>query len=353
MRFVALATLLLPALLTNSAQAQAPSTTPVQRPSKISAADFAQQPYFSDPKLSPDGNRMLYRYRKNAKDQVVVQDLSGSDVKLYGVPDKNEIAWYRWAGNDRILISVAKTVPWFDDEARTTRLLLVDLKSGEMKFLGKKEEGLEGDDVLRVDPDGQWLLLSIQQTIYDYPSVYRVDLNNCAMTQVVRQRSDVWEWYADEKGVVRFGIGIADQRLTMVYRRTDAESFRRVLYAKLDDEDSLFELYHFSLESDTGYVLSNERTGRFGVYKYDFVKGQLGDLVYDNPTNDISDFDLTPDGKALKAIWYTDDRERVVWFDEALKDYQADVDGALRDIRPCRPARAPGLRHRRRRTRSR
>jgi dipeptidyl aminopeptidase/acylaminoacyl peptidase len=330
MRFTYIAALLSVGLVLNSAQAQVPSAQP-QRPPKIPAEIFAAQPTIVEPVLSPDGNHLLFHYEKDGKNTIVAQDLTTGTLFMRGIPEKSELAWYRWAGNDRILASVSSTVSWFDDEAKATRLVLLDLKANTEKFLGKKDEGLEGDDVLYVDPSGGWLLLSIQQTIYDYPSVYRVDLTTFEMTQIVRQRSDVWEWYADDKGVVRLGIGFDSLRWTMVYRRSVGEGFRRVLNAKYDDKNALLSAYHFTQESDTGYVLSNEKSGCFGVYKYDFIKRELGDLVYESPTNDIEAFDLADDNKSVKSVWFTDDRDRVVWFDPALKTDQDEIDGALKD----------------------
>ena len=129
MRFIAIAALLSAGLLFNSVQAQV-SLAQTQRPPKIPAEIFAAQPTIVDPILSPDGNHLLFHYEKDGKSTIVAQDLTTRTLFMRGIPEKSELAWYRWAGNDRILVSVSSTVPWFDDEAKATRLVLLDLKTG-------------------------------------------------------------------------------------------------------------------------------------------------------------------------------------------------------------------------------
>jgi hypothetical protein len=72
--------------------------------------------------------------------------------------------------------------------------------------------------VLWIDPEGQSILLAYQSTIYDYPSVLTVDLATNRRWQVVQARTDIWDWYADEQGVVRAGFGWSGDRWTMIYR---------------------------------------------------------------------------------------------------------------------------------------
>ena len=62
---------------------------------------------------------------------------------------------YQWAGNGRILISVGWTTPRRGDEVYVTRLFVYDLAENRMQLIGKKDGGLEGDDVLYVDPRGK------------------------------------------------------------------------------------------------------------------------------------------------------------------------------------------------------
>ncbi len=246
-----------------------------------------------------------------------------------GIPEKIDLNWYRWAGNGTLLLSIGKTVPWFDDEAYRTQLLAYDVATEKLQFIGGKEQGLSGDDVLWVDSEGKSLLLSYQKTIYDYPSVNMIDIATNKGTQVVPQRDNIWDWYADDKGTVRFGFGYDLSRWQMVYRTTGDEKFKTIK-VKEGDEDAGFAALKIIQGSDEGYSLYlNDATGRYALYKYNFATRTKGDLVFESPTNDVEDYDLTPDGKELTSAWFTDDRPRVHWFDPSLKKIQTDLDSAV------------------------
>jgi dipeptidyl aminopeptidase/acylaminoacyl peptidase len=318
--------------LTASAAEQSPPaalTTP--QPRKIPTADFAQPSLISQPSLSPDGTKIMSRFNADEKkESILIRNVVGGELKFIAIPAKNDLRWYKWAGNNRVLLSLSQTIPWYDDEAEMTRLISYDVSTQKFLVLGKKSEGLEGDDLLYTDPSGDWILLSIQKTIYDYPSVFRVNLADNKMTEVVKPRSDVWEWYADEDGIVRAGIGFDDSSWSMVYRKTAADKFRKLGKAKYDDEDAAYDVIRFSRNSDDGFILSNKETGRYALYKFNYATKAIGERVFASDTNDVTDFSTNDDGTALRAIWYTDERDRMIWFDPKIKQIQADIDTALK-----------------------
>jgi dipeptidyl aminopeptidase/acylaminoacyl peptidase len=113
----------------------------------------------------------------------------------------------------------------------------------------------------------------------------------------------------------------------MTYRRKDGEDFRKLGTARYDDDKASLDIIRMVRDSDDGYVLSNEKTGRFALYRYNFATQALGDLVFESPSNDIDDFDLSEDGKTVTSVEYRDDRERTVWFDATLKQRQEKLEG--------------------------
>jgi dipeptidyl aminopeptidase/acylaminoacyl peptidase len=316
-----------------AAPAAAATTAPAAtdaRPPRIATADFARQPLVAAPRLSPDGTMVAARINAKGKEILAIQAITGSQpAKAISFPEKVELNWYRWAGNGTLLVSIGKTVPWFDDEAYRTQLVAYDLATSKFQVLGSREQGLTGDDVLWIDPEGKSLLLSYQRTIYDYPSVNLIDIATNKGKQVVPQRENIWDWYADDKGIVRFGFGYDLSRWQMVYRTTGEEKFKTIR-VKEGDQDAGFAALKILQGSDEGYSLYlNDTTGRYALYKYNFATRTKGDLVFENATNDIEDFDLSFDGKELISAWYTDDRQRVHWFDPALKALQNDLDKAV------------------------
>jgi dipeptidyl aminopeptidase/acylaminoacyl peptidase len=322
---------LLCGLATQAGAAEPAAPAAEQKPALIPAADFATRPLVSLPKLSPNGERLIALIRKDGKPRLGIVEVKTNAIRLLAMPKGTDLVSYRWAGNNKVLIAVGKNSPWIDaQEIYTTRLLSFDIASGQGKFVGKTSEGPEGDDILFVDPEGGWLLLSIQETIFDYPSVYRVDLGTLKMKQVVAARPDVWEWYADDQGVVRAGTGVTSSRKwSLVYRRSEKAPFRSAGSARFDDQKASLGLLRFAMNSDQGYILSNEKTGRDALYRFNYATLETGELVYESKTNDISDYALSSDGMEVRAAFYTDDRDRVAWFDPKMKTLQEHLDAAV------------------------
>jgi dipeptidyl aminopeptidase/acylaminoacyl peptidase len=302
---------------------------PAGKTAMIPTAELARTPLISAPSLSPDGKMLLAMLGTPTRSTLGIIDPATAKITPFRLPGDWEIASYRWAGNGIVLISAGKTTPWMGDEAYMTRLLAYDVATAKTRFVGKREQGLEGDDILYVDPEGKWLLLSIQRTVYDWPSVYRVELDGDGFKQVVAERNGIWEWYADSSGFVRAGTGVEGDKWVMVYRGPGASSFRYAGKARIDDVKASLGLMRFALDSDKGYILSSEKTGRDAVYQFDFSTLQTGELVFAAPDNDVSDFTLKPDGLGIKAAYYTDVRDRVAWFDPERKEVQDAIDKAV------------------------
>ncbi|MEI6641827.1 MAG: S9 family peptidase [Novosphingobium sp.] len=308
----------------------APPAAPAGPPEKIPTTVLSQLPFITSPRLSPDGVRIAAYVTLKGRRLLGIFRPETGETKLINTGETLDLNWFRWAGNDRLLFSVGKTVPWDGDDAWQTRLILYDIAAGEQRFIGGKTEGLTGDDVLWIDPEGKSILLAFQQTIYDYPSVSMIDLGTNKAKQVVGQRTGVWDWYADDKGVVRAGFEFGENKWRMIYRAKDGDSFRTVVKADIGDDDAGFDAFRIYQGSDDGYrLMLNEATGHYALYRFNFATRTRGELVYEASGVDIDDFDTKADGSSLYAAWYTDDRPRAHWFDTELGEVQANIDKAV------------------------
>jgi dipeptidyl aminopeptidase/acylaminoacyl peptidase len=310
------------------AQAAAPAAT-APRAAPIPTADLALAPTLSRPQLSPDGLMLLAMLGGQGTSRLGLIFPTTGEIRVFALPQGFEVVSYRWAGNGKVLISLGKTTDLLGSEVYMTRLVAYDLATRQSVFVGKRDQGPEGDDILFVDPEGKWLLLSIQRTIFDWPSVFRVELDKNEFREVVPQRTGIWEWFADGSGTVRAGVGLDRKKWWMVYRSPGSSGFRSAGSARHDDERGSLGLLRFALDSDEGYILSSEKTGRDAVYRFNFSTLETGPLVFEAPANDVSDFVLSDDGKEVRAAYYTDVRDRVHWFDPEMKEVQEAIDKAV------------------------
>lgn len=310
-------------------------------PRTIGVNEFAARPRFTEPRLSPDGLRFAARLLADGKEMLGIFHLDGREKpRVWSIPDDFDMDDYYWAGNDRVLLSVGKVVPWMDDEARSTRTISIEAATGKMAVLGRpKEMGLRGDDVLWVDPDGKTLLLAFQPTIYDWPAVFSVDLATNKLTKVVPAMTGIWNWYADTGGVVRYGYGWPDSHHWQMVYRKDATQPLKVVARGTDKDDETADIakdkaFSIAAGSDEGFRYGvNALSGFTGVYRYNFATHERGQTVFEAPGSDVDLAYLTDDGKAMLSAFYTDSKDRVKWFDPRLEElqqaFEASVSGAM------------------------
>ena len=137
----------------------------------------------------------------------------------------------------------------------------------------------------------------------------------------------MWDWYADENGVVRAGISYEGSRWTIWYRDKPGEKLRvnRGKFPK--DDDSTVDRFIF--RGDHSWVVTNERTGRFGLYKYDMKSQTVGEAIFEHPEVDLDDVDYDALTGDVSAVEYQDDRSRVFWIDADMKALQKKLDDAI------------------------
>jgi len=306
--------------------AQPVAVTAQVRPPKFPASAFAERSGFENVRLSPDGKLIaLKNVSAEGKVRIAILDAANKQViKLFVLPAKNELEWFKWAGPKRLLFSMSTLGMIFDSEIRISRLALYDFNSGTQSYVGRREMGPVGDDLIYTDPAGQFVLLAIQKSIYDYPSVYRFPLDGTAEKtgkEVQTPKTDVWSWIADSEGVIRMGIQTSDSKsFKVLYRTSAADDFKTIGKIRYDSPDSDFlDVVGIISKSDEGLILKQDDTGKVVLRKYNYATRSPGETIFAAPDKwDLDTVTLDEAGKPF-AAFYTDDRDRVEWFDPKMK----------------------------------
>ncbi|GAA4772669.1 alpha/beta hydrolase family protein [Novosphingobium ginsenosidimutans] len=316
---------------------EAPSATrPAEAPPpKIPTLSLAKDSGIGTMKLSPDGTLIALRSTTKDSTSIAVLDAATKDVlHRLALPQRNNLEWFRWAGNGKLLFSLSTPTVYFGEEARLSRLFFYDLASKAMPFIGRPDMGLEGDDVLFVDPAGEYLLLAMQRTIYDYPSVWRFALTEKpikGVKEVQRPTQGIWEWFADDAGIVRMGMAFAGGKVRVMYRAKPDDPLREIAKITEDNaDDKVWDVLRITSGSDEGLVLKPDDNGRIAVRKFNYATRQVGEVIYAAPGWDVDEALTDKDGKLL-AAFYTDDRDRAVWFEPKLKSLYARLEKAIPD----------------------
>lgn len=314
--------------------AQAPAATvPLEAPPpRIPAGQFAGRPALWDTKLSPDGSMFSFMRQSGGATQFIITATdTGKLVRAFGTDPADDVEWYRWVTNDKLLLSVSTPGEFFGDEVRYTRLILVEIASGEMAPMFPRSKVVEGDNVIHYAKDGSYILVAIQPTVYDYPSVMRHELVPGGKISTVQDpRDGVWNWVADDQGVVRMGSGWKDGRLKIYYRSGEGRALELVARLKEGDPvDGYWDALQIINGSDEGYVLSEGENGRVGLRRFNFATREAVETIYEHPDWDIDSATLR-DGKPF-AAFYTADRDEVHWFDPVTARQYRSLRKALGD----------------------
>lgn len=329
---------LLFAITTNTPNAFAQTTEntsqPVEIPPIVATADFVDPGFFRNPVISPDGTKMAFRLFQGDQTWLAARVIASGETQKVAVPLKYELNWYRWAGDGQLIFSMGGITQAFGVDMPVTGLMVYDLKKKDVRQLGLKSQGVIGDDLLFVDPDGKYLLMAMQKSIFDYPQVYRVDIADNTLTKIVDDQSEIWQWIADDNGVVRIGISYPGNKTKIYYRSKDGEKFKLIGKIKDDDDDdtkknNLLEITRVVSGKDEGYVLSNKETGRFALYRFNYLTREIGEQIFALDENDVTDFELNDNGTAIESVTYTDDRDRIKWFDDYFSKQQRKLDKAM------------------------
>ena len=298
----------------------------------IPIQDFAALPAMQMPVLSPDGHHVAAVSVDNGKTALVVVDADRPEAPPSSVAlGKTDVVDIDWAGSQRLLLRVRGAqmmehlgmVPF-------TRLFAMDLATGESRFVDRGSRGFLGGDVLYTDPTGGWALVSSQDNPASTPSVKRIDLATGKATTVEGARPGVWSWYADARGFVRAGVSYEDgTHYGLWYRDQPGEKLTHIKGKLPKDDDSRVDRLIF--RGSNNWIVTNARTGRFGLYRFDAQSATIGAAVFENPDVDLDQVRYDPATGNIIGITYQDDRSRVLWIDPDMKALQAKLDRALPD----------------------
>jgi dipeptidyl aminopeptidase/acylaminoacyl peptidase len=292
-------------------------------------AEFAADTDFSFPALSPQGDKIAFVTRVEDMRALVVIDLGKKErrVIMRATNDSFELSWCGFKNNDRLLCGFTGTEFDAGQPYAVTRLVSVDdTGKGKPKVLiqnGNHGQSQFQDRIMDWQPDDPKRVY-IQLTGEGqgpFPNVYSLDVYTGLTTIVQHSRTPIMSWSTDRKGVVRFGSGYDEKKLTYVTRDSADDKWRTLAKWELGQDD--FDVIGFGPSPGTLLVEANHN-GRSAVFEMDLTEKSDRQLLFSNPEVDVGGPIYWPADRRIIGFSYVTDRSKRMLFDpEAQSVYDA------------------------------
>ena len=314
------------------------ASSPAPAGGLIPLASFAQPPFISEPRLSPDGTAIAGIVSVRGEQGILIRNVFGNEKPLLvGLGGTLHASSVSWVNNDNLLVHLSKLQQVDAQRWTVSRLASLNRKTGKFTKILSNSGGQSAADVVWIPSDGSSeVLIAAQNSIYVgeefWPAVWRVDVTSGKARKVVKGRNNVMDWFADGAGQVRAGVSYEDKsrKFGLLYRPRGDGLFKTIETASARRGESLIRPFLFLPEAGRALAIHDNDAGRAAIYEIDLAT--LGDVrtVYSAPAgSEVSIIRLSRDGMAMLGADYTGASAGTIWFDPALATLQAALDKAV------------------------
>ncbi len=321
--------------------AKAQSTTNAVEAAKtgrIATEVFGRKWDIEFPRLSPDGNKMVYQLAQGDIKYLAWIDLTvkGDKPKIIAKSDvvkergDRQIVAYRFVGNDTIVVTLFGRENFNGQLGDLSRLVAYDIneKSPKARPLAWEKAAGDGASILHINHEQKYMIVQ-RQNINDFETeVIKVTIGDGKYSMVQRSNSIVGGWFTDGKGVVRGGFGGSrNGTQKMLYRSSGSGSFKTISKAKDKDFTRSGALVPSILldEPDMAYAISNHE-GYAKAYKVNLATQEFVETIKETPGYDVIDIISNNDGNDLTGFVLFNGQTYVEYVDELSQKIQMFLD---------------------------
>ena len=293
---------------------------------------FAAPPLLEDPKLSPDGTKIVAKMLIAGKQTLVVYPLTaGAKPIRADVGHDNELNWWRWVNDDWLVLGIGRKDVVYDTDVYVTRLIGLKADMSKAVPMDWEKSGVSADGLMWVAHDGTPRIVFQKETgirteaDFD-PSVFEADVSTGKTRRIVLGRDDVREWYADGNGKVRLGTGWNDHKWTLLYRDGAGEKFSTIPNGyDLDHSPPIPLVYR----ADGSAIVIDDSSGFDSVHSLSLPSFKLGERMFGVPGYDVESVVPNQARDGLTGVRFIDRGDKAAWLTPGLKEMQDGLDKTL------------------------
>ncbi len=319
------------------------------------AEAFARLPSFSDLAISPGGKYFVARVNTGNGYSIKIFNFeSGGLEVIYSINEDDDlsIAWFEWVSDTTLVASIAfssKRRARVIVQTQERRLISIDATTSTAipLFRDHRDEfpvQIQDRVVSFLSDDPDHILVQYSTSDPKSPNVYQVDVRKTkSHKRVLRGRGGVYHWMADAEGDVRLGSGLKKEKTPYLTIRPKAEKKWKDFSHRVNTENSTFQPISFSNYPDKIYVRSNHEGDPLGLYLFDIVTDEFGELIYKHASVDISSVQQDENTAELLSVNFVDDdvetvrfaerpiQERIIAFQQQVGEYDVSTRSVSKD----------------------
>lgn len=263
---------------------------------------YANLPYIDDVSLSPSGKYLSYMTNYQGALILLVQNLENG--KMFPIMKSDNVSvrvnWYLWANDNILLVSGSYPDTRYGTKVTESRLMKINLNNIDeglkpvIRARRKEHVPQHGDNLVSLLPDEpEHILLAADLDNPNRPSVYKINLESGKRQKVQRSKSYIVDWYADQQGRIRLGLGRDETRIFYRYQDLKTNEWRNIWeYEILNAPD--IDVLGFDLDPNILYIRA-EHQGRYALFKVNMQDPELKqELVFADEKYDF-------DGRILRS----------------------------------------------------
>ncbi len=288
-------------------------------PALIPLEDFFRNPEMVNLKLSPDGRHIAFLKPWQSRLNIHVRETASDAVVRVTEATARDIIGFAWASNDRIV--------YIQDTGgdENWRAYAVSADGSNPKEL-TPFPGVQVQIVDELEDDDEHMLISMNKRNPQIFDVYRIHIGTGEMELIAENPGNIASWMTDNAGRLRVAITSDGVNSSLLYRETEADSFRTILTTSF--KEALQPLF-FTFDDQQLYVTSNLGRDKQAIFRFDPKTAQNVELIYEHPEVDVENLLRSKHRKVITGVAFNTDRYDYHFFDDQRREVQETLEAKL------------------------
>jgi dipeptidyl aminopeptidase/acylaminoacyl peptidase len=278
----------------------------------IPITDLFKNPKNISLKLSPEENKIALLKSWNNRLNIFVRNMdTNEEIQITKENDTNVESFF-WISETKILY----VIDTYGND--NNALISVSLNGNSRKELTNSKKSTSY--VINVLPEFEDEIIiqtnERDQSLFD---VYRLNLNSGEKKIIGQNPGNVTHWLTDNNGKLRVAVKSDGVSNIILYRKTETEKFKEVKKVKFTDK---FFPVLFTDNNKYLYVLSNEKSDRTALIKYDIANNYEIEVLYEHPEVDVEYIFYSEKKKSITGVSYQTWKREFTFWDEERAEIQ-------------------------------